>query len=79
MEAMEAIDMAAAEEGTKVGGELRGEMPWGPTGRPPPVKGLSGCMGLGGGVRAPRLAGDEVILKSLGGGELVVGEDEDPR
>lgn len=36
-------------------------------------------MGLGGGVRAPRLAGDEVILKSLGGGELVVGEDEDPR
>ena len=78
------MDMAAAEEGTKVGGELRGEMPpWGPTGRLPPEKGL--CRGyparglVGGGVRAPRLAGDEVVRRSLGGGELVVGEDEDPR
>ena len=45
------------------------------------MKGFKGFRGTlpGGGVRAPRLAGDEVVLKSLGGGELVVGEDEDPR
>ena len=48
-------------------------------GRAPVAKGFRGLKGLGGGVRAPRLAGDEVVLKSLGGGEFVVGEDDDPR
>ena len=32
-----------------------------------------------GGVLAPLDAGEEVVLKSLGGGEFVVGEEEDPR
>ena len=58
MEAMEAIDMAALE-GTKVGGELRGETP---TGKAP---GKGGTPEVGGGVR---LWG-EVVLRSLGVGE----------
>lgn len=63
--------MAAADEGTKVGGEFLGDNPWGRA----PGKGA-----IGGGVRAPREAGDEAVRKSLGGGELVVGgEAEEPR
>lgn len=77
MEAIEAIDMAA-DEGTKVGGELRGDKPCTP-GRPPGNDGICEPGPASGGVLAPLDAGEEVVLKSLGGGEFVVGEEEDPR
>ena len=66
MLAMEAM-LIAAELGTKVGGEFLGEIPWGR----PPGNGFTEGWGL----RAPLELGLEVVLRSLGGGEFVLGGD----
>ena len=73
------FEFRPAEDGTKVGGEFLGDNP---CGSPPGKDGMFwACPGIPpwGGVLPPLEAGLDVVLKSLGGGEFVVGEDEDPR